>query len=362
MFCVKEPREALEKVFRGERLGREEGVSLYRADLASLGMAASAMRRKMHPLNQVTFVMDRNIYCTNVCVAQCSFCAFSRDVLSEEAYVLTHEEILEKVRVAADAGGTQVLIQGGLNPELGLGYYVELVRKIKKMFPGIHVHSFSPPEIDMLAKREKMTYSEILSDLKNAGLNSLPGGGAEILVDRVRSRISPKKLSADAWIEVMRCAHGVGLKSTATMVFGHVETPEERISHLLRIRDLQDETGGFRAFICWTLSPRKTPGLHDLPMAGGWDYLRTVAIARLMLDNVLHIQSGWVTEGHRLAETALEFGANDMGGVLMEELVIQPTGIGFQTAAEDMVRLIRRSGYQPVQRDTNYAVVKEFDR
>ncbi|HNV85374.1 MAG TPA: cyclic dehypoxanthinyl futalosine synthase [Candidatus Omnitrophota bacterium] len=353
--------EIFGKISNGERLTREDGIELYRADLAFLGCAASRVRRRLHPSNRVTFVLDRNIYLTNICVAQCSFCAFSRDASGGEGYVLSHEEILAKVRELADAGGTQVMIQGGLNPELGLEYYAGLVRKIRAHFPRIHVHSFSPPEIDMLARREGMSDSEVLSALKRAGLNSLPGGGAEILADRVRSVISPKKISAEDWIKVMRSAHGAGLRSTATMVFGHVETLEERISHLLRLRDLQDETGGFRAFICWSLSPRKTPGLRDLRMTGGWDYLRTVAVARLMLDNIPNIQSGWVTEGHRLAQAALEFGANDMGGVLTEELVISPTGIGFETAAEEMVRLIRQSGYQPVQRDTNYAVVKEFD-
>lgn len=351
----------IEKCLSGERLNLEDGILLYEADLALLGMAATVVRRRLYPENRVTFVIDRNIYYTNVCVADCSFCAFYRRPGHSEGYVLNHEDIYQKIKALADLGGTQVLIQGGLNPELRLGYYVELLRFIRQSFPQIHIHSFSPPEVDMIAKLEKMTYRDVLAALKEAGLNSLPGGGAEILVDRVRNILSPKKISATNWLRVMRAAHEVGLRTTASMVFGHVETIEERIIHLLKIRELQDETNNFRAFITWSMSTKGTPGLSHLTMATGEDYLRTVAVSRLMLDNVPSIQAGWVTEGHKLAQVALEFGANDMGGTLMEELVIDPTGIHYDTTTQDLIRLIRSAGYQPVQRNTNYEVVQVFN-
>lgn len=357
---IKVSEEVIERSLAGERLSLEDGVLLYEADLASLGFAASRMRERLHPGRRVTFVLDRNIYHTNVCVSECAFCAFSKAAGDPGAYTLSCDEILDKVGELWEQGGTQVLIQGGLNPGLGLEYYAEVIRAVKSQFPGIHVHSFSPPEVDMLAEREGIPYREVLLKLKEAGLNSLPGGGAEILADRVRARISPQKISAQNWLAVMREAHSVGLRSTATMVFGHVETLEERILHLLAIRGLQDETGGFRAFIPWSMCPRGTPGLSDLPMTGGEDYLRTVAISRLMLDNVPHVQAGWVTEGHRLAQAALEFGANDMGGVLMEELVIRATGVQFETRLADMLWLIRSAGYIPVQRNTNYETIREF--
>lgn len=350
--------KVVEKRLRGERLNLEDGILLYEADLMLLGRAAKEIRSRLHPPDRVTFVIDRNIYYTNVCVADCSFCAFYRRPGHAEGYTLHLEEIFRKIQELVNNGGTQVLIQGGLNPELKLNYYVDLVRSIRSAFPQVHIHSFSPPEIDMIAKLERMSYQDVLSKLKEAGLNSLPGGGAEILVDRVRNLISPKKISAENWIKVCRAAHEVGLKTTASMVFGHVETIEERIIHLLRIRDLQDERGGIRAFITWSMSTKGTPGMEHLPVASGEDYLRTVAVSRLMLDNIPSIQSGWVTEGHKLAQVALEFGANDMGGTLMEELVIEPTGIQYKTTSDDLIRLIRKAGYQPAQRNTNYEIVR----
>lgn len=353
--------KVIEKSLAGERLGLEDGIVLFEADLAALGHAATAMRNRFHADKDfISFIIDRNIYYTNACVADCDFCAFYRRPGHEEAYTLTDEDILAKIKVLSDLGGTQVLIQGGLNPKLRIDYYVNLIRIIRKAFPHIHIHSFSPTEIDMIARLEKMSYQQVLTILKNEGLNSLPGGGAEILVERVRKIISPKKLSTDGWMGVMRAAHEVGLKTTATMVFGHVETLEERIIHLLKMRELQDETGGFRAYICWSMAPYNTPGLQHLPHTGGEDYLRTFAISRLILDNVVNFQSGWVTEGHRLAQIALQFGANDMGGTLMEELVIGPTGIDHQTNADDLVRLIRKAGYRAMQRDTNYQYLREL--
>lgn len=352
--------KVIEKRLRGERLNLEDGILLYEADLVLLGRAAKEIRNRLFPENRVTFIVDRNIYYTNVCVADCSFCAFYRRPGHNEGYVLDREEIFRKIHALIEIGGTQVLIQGGLNPELRLNYYVDLVRTIKEAFPQIHIHSFSPPEVDMIAKLEKMTYYQVLSALKEAGLNSLPGGGAEILVDRVRNILSPKKISSDNWLKVIRAAHEVGLKTTASMVFGHIETIEERIIHLLKLRDLQDETSGIRAFITWSMSTKGTPGLSHLPVASGEDYLRTVAVSRLMLDNIPSIQAGWVTEGHKLAQVALEFGANDMGGTLMEELVIEPTGIQYKTTPSDLIRLIQRAGYQAAQRNTNYEVIRHF--
>ena len=351
----------IEKRLRGERLNLEDGILLFEADLMLLGAAAKEIRKRQFPEDQVTFVIDRNIYYTNACVADCSFCAFYRRPGHEESYTLHREEIFKKIQALADVGGTQVLIQGGLNPELRLNYYLELIRSIREAFPQIQIHSFSPPEIDIIAKLERMTYQQVLSKMKEAGLNSLPGGGAEMLIDRVRNIISPKKISADNWIKVCRAAHEVVLKTTASMVFGHVETLEERIIHLLKLRDLQDDTGGIRAFITWSMSTKGTPGLEHLPLASGEDYLRTLAVSRLMLDNIPSIQSGWVTEGHKLAQVALEFGANDMGGTLMEELVIEPTGINYRTTEHDLIRLIHRAGYRAAQRNTNYEIVRQIN-
>jgi len=245
--------------------------------------------------------------------------------------------------------------------QVRLEYYVGLLRAIRKEFPAITIHSFSPTEIDFIAKLEKKTVREIFLALKEAGLDSMPGGGGEILVKRVRDLISPRKISADRWLEVQREAHLEGFKTTATMVIGHVETVEERIIHLLKLRELQDETGGFRAFIVWTMSTAGTPTLSHLKRIRGEDYLRIVAIARILLDNITHLQSGWVTEGHKLAQTALAFGADDMGGILMEEEVVSKTGVAYFTEIEDLLHLIRSAGYQPLQRNTQYKIVREFD-
>jgi cyclic dehypoxanthinyl futalosine synthase len=352
--------EILRQCLDGKRLGLEEGAALYSCDLLRLGSAAETLSRRRRPDRLVTFVTDRNISYTNACVVDCGFCAFYRKPGDEGVTTLTHEEIFAKVRELAEMGGTQVMIQGGLNPELGLDYYLEMVRGIRERFPGILIHSFSAIEMDWLSKKTRKPLEEIFRLFREAGLNSLPGGGAEILVERVRRQISPKKLSSGRWLEVMRAAHRAGLKSTATMVFGHVETKEERIMHLIGIRELQDETGGFRAFIPWSLSPLGTPRMSDCEKAGGEDYLKTVAISRLMLDNIEHIQSGWLTEGLKLAQTALAFGCDDMGGTLIEDKVLEPTGIEVHTRREDLVRLIAEAGYLPAERDTNYRILKIY--
>ncbi len=351
----------LEKRLNGERLNLEEGVLLYSCDLLRLGKAAQTLTRRLNPDGRVTFIVDRNVSYTNSCIVDCDFCAFYRSPGHEETYTMSHQQVFQKVQELVDLGGTQVLIQGGVNPQLPLEYYLDLIRAVREKFPTVHVHSFSVVEFDMIAKKFRLPLEEVFRRFKEAGLNSLPGGGAEILVERVRKIISPKKASSDRWLDVMRTAHKAGLKSTATMVFGHIETIEERIEHMIRIREVQDETNGFRAFIPWTLSPQGTPRMNNFRQAGGEDYLKTVAISRLMLDNIEHIQSGWLTEGLKLGQIALAFGCDDMGGTLLEDKVLEPTGIEVHTRREDLVRLIKEAGFIPAQRDTNYKILHVFN-
>lgn len=354
--------EILAKRLEGGRISVGEGVELFSCDLLRLGKAADSLTRKSHPGLIRTFIVDRNISYTNACIVDCDFCAFYRRPGDLGAYTLSMEEILKKVGELAALGGTQVLIQGGVNPKLPLDFYLGLIRTLRREFPAIQIHSFSVVEIDFIAKKERLPLREVLLQLKEAGLNSIPGGGAEILVERVRDKISPKKMDSDGWIGFMRTAHGVGLRSTATMVFGHIETLEERILHLERLRLLQDETRGFRAFIGWTLSPKGTPRMSHFRQAGGEDYLKMVAVSRLFLDNFENIQSGWLTEGIKLGQAALAFGANDMGGTLLEDKVLEPTGIdASQTRKEDLIRLIREAGFIPAQRNTNYEILQVFN-
>ncbi len=351
----------LAKRLDGERLNMEEGMLLYSCDLLRLGQTANALVQRLRPDRRVTFIVDRNVSYTNSCVVDCDFCAFYRSPGDKEAYTLTYEEIFHKIQELVDLGGTQVLIQGGVNPNLPLDYYLNLIRAIREKFPTVHVHSFSVVEFEMISRKNRMPLPEVFRRFKEAGLNSLPGGGAEILVDRVRDVISPKKADSNRWLEVMRTAHETGLKSTATMVFGHVETLEERIVHLLKIRELQDQTQGFRAFIPWTLSPQGTPRMSKFRPAGGEDYLKTVAISRLMLDNIEHIQSGWLTEGLKLGQIALGFGCDDMGGTLLEDKVLEPTGIAVNTRSQDLIRMIKEAGFVPAQRNTNYEILHVFN-
>lgn len=351
----------LDKAVNGERLSPEEGVWLFSCDLLSLGKAATSVRERLHPDGIVTFIVDRNVSYTNTCFIDCDFCAFYRRPRDPEAYTLTIDQIFQKVQELVDLGGTQVLMQGGVNPELGLDFYLNMISQVHVRFPQVHIHSLSVVEIDFIAKKEKMPLRDVLIKLKEAGLNSIPGGGAEILVERVRNLISPKKIDSDGWIDFHRTAHEVGLRSTATMVFGHLETIEERLIHLDRIRSLQDETGGFRAFIPWTLSPQGTPRMSQFEPAGGVDYLKTLAVSRLFLDNIENIQSGWLTEGLKLGQVGLSFGANDIGGTLIEDKVLEPTGIEVKTKPEDLIRLIKETGYIPAQRDTNYEIIRVFN-
>jgi cyclic dehypoxanthinyl futalosine synthase len=351
----------LDKAIAGERLSLDDAVSLFSCDLLRLGKAATWVRDRLHPGGVITFIVDRNVSYTNACIVDCDFCAFYRRPRDPETYTLSPDQIFAKIQELVDLGGTQVLIQGGVNPELPLEFYLNMIRQIRSRFPEVHIHSFSVVELDFVAKKEKMPLREVLLRFKEAGLNSIPGGGAEILVERVRGQISPKKIDSDGWIEFMRTAHEAGLRSTATMVFGHIETVEERILHLDRIRRLQDETSGFRAFIPWTLSPHGTPRMSHFEPAGGIDYLKTLAISRLYLDNIPNLQAGWLTEGLKMGQAALSFGANDIGGTLIEDKVLEPTGIEVKTRPEDLIRLIQEAGYVPAQRNTNYDILRVFN-
>ncbi|MBI4431746.1 MAG: dehypoxanthine futalosine cyclase [Candidatus Omnitrophica bacterium] len=350
----------IEKRLSGTRLTLEDGILLYQGDLLTLGKAADTFKRQRHPGDVVTFVVDHLIAYTNVCVDDCSFCNFYAKPHTEKAHTMPKEDIFKKIQSLVDAGGTQVMLQGGVNPQLDLNYYVDLLSSIRARFGQVYLHCFSPSELDMIARKARLDIRETVRKLKAAGLQAVPGAGAEILVDRVRSIISPKKISADRWIEINRACHEEGLMTTATMVVGHVETKEERIIHLLKLRDLQDETHGFRAFIPWTMANQNT-GLDHVPIAGGEDYLKTMAISRLVLDNVTNFQTGWVTEGHKLAQVALAFGANDMGGVLMEEEVVSATGVQYKTQPRTLIRLIQKAGYRARQRNTEYDIIHSFD-
>jgi cyclic dehypoxanthinyl futalosine synthase len=347
--------EPLERAGRGLRLSAEDGRALFDAPLASLGLAADAACRRLHPGPERTFVIDRNINYSNVCISGCRFCAFCRSPGSPESYLLSLDEILRKVEEAVQLGATQILMQGGLHPDLPLSWFEHTLAEIKARFP-VHLHSLSPPEVVHLAGLSGLTLEETLSRLRAAGLDSLPGGGAEILCDRVRRQLSPRKCTADQWLAVMRAAHELGMKTTATMMFGHIERLEERIEHLLRLRQLQDETGGFTAFIPWTFQPDNTP--LGGRAVGAHDYLRTLAISRLMLDNVRNLQASWVTQGPKIAQLALRFGANDLGSTMLEENVVSAAGTSFQLGREDLAHLLRRAGFTPAIRDTYYRMLR----
>ena len=352
--------DLLKKAEEGGRLGAEEALRLNEeADLVALGRAADALRRRMHPGNLGTFVVDRNINYTNACVADCSFCAFYRPPGHPEAYVLPIPEILRRVAELVELDGTQVLLQGGLDPSIPLSFYEELCRAIKKQYPQIHLHSFSAPEIDTMAQVSGLSYAQVFGRLKAAGLDSMPGGGAEILVERVRQEVSPKKLTAAGWFAVHQAAHEAGLKTTCTMTYGMGETAAERVEHLVRLRGLQDKTGGFRAFIPWSFQRGHT--VLNIPPAGGMEYLRIIALSRLVLDNVPNVQAGWVTEGPKLAQIALSFGANDFGGILVDEVVVGATGMVYRVDKEEAVRLIRGAGRVPAQRNTKYEILRVHD-
>jgi cyclic dehypoxanthinyl futalosine synthase len=349
----------LDKAVAGQRLTPDEGLRLLQChDLAALGRAADQVTQRLHPENYRTYNIDRNINYTNVCTAVCHFCAFYRTPKSPEGYVLDRRELLQKIEETVAIGGDQILMQGGLHPEFKLPWYEELLRDIKSRFPQVNVHGFSPPEIHHFTKVSKLPLRTVLERLKAAGLGSLPGGGAEILVDRVRAAITRGKVMTDDWLEVNRVWHSLGGRSTATMMFGHVETLAERIEHLDRLRQLQDETGGFTAFICWTFQPDHTD-MADIPPAGSFEYLKTNAVARLYLDDFANIQSSWVTQGKKVGQLALLYGANDMGSLMIEENVVAEAGTVHHLSLEEIRQAISELGYAPRQRNVFYELLPE---
>ena len=321
-------------------------------DVFALGKRAHAARLALHPEAVVTYIVDRNINDTNVCACGCRFCAFFRPPGHPEGYLLSREELAAKVAETEALGGYQILLQGGMHPELPLSFYTDMLAFLRDRFPEVAVHGFSPPEIVFLAKMEGLSIAEVLAELKAAGLSSLPGGGAEILADAVRGSVSPNKCPAGEWIAVMREAHGLGLRTTATMVIGLGETMEHRLEHLSRIRDLQDETGGFTAFIPWTFQPGNTA--LSVPETSSWEYLRWLALSRLFLDNIPNIQASWVTQGPRIGQLALFYGANDLGSTMIEENVVAAAGVHFRMEEEELRRLAVGAGFSPVRRNMDY--------
>ena len=355
-LSIPEWKSLLRKAEAGERLSSEEALLLYQtAPFQELGNSANRRRAKRLPGKTTTYILDKNLNTTNVCETACRFCAFYTDPGEPRGYLLTPSKILQKAQQAAESGATQILLQGGLNPEIDLNYYTTCFRLIRKNTP-LWIHSLSPTEIEFLAQKEGISIRDCILCLKEAGLQSIPGGGAEILVDEIRQEISPKKTSSTRWLRIMEIAHEVGLKTTATMVYGFGETVEQRIEHWIKIRDLQDRTHGFTAFIPWSFSP--VPDLPAPRPQTGVDYLRLVAMARLVLDNIPHLQAGWVTEGAPLAQLALNFGADDFGGILMTEEVVTATGLDLPGVNESLVRhLIQEAGWQPRQRTTLYQLL-----
>lgn len=348
------------KNLKGENLDFDEALQLFELSLPVLGRIADKIRQiKCGDL--VTFVIDRNINYTNKCISKCKFCAFYAKN-DNEAYVLSKEDILKKIEEAVQLGATQILMQGGINPDLGIEWFEDVFRAIKEKFPNVAVHSLSAPEIKFLAKKERMSVKEVLERLRDAGLDSLPGGGAEILTDKVREIISPNKIKSEEWLEVMEIAHSIGMKTTATMMFGHIETNEDIIEHLFKIRDLQSKTGGFTAFIPWTFQPNRTE-LYDRVKepAPPTRYLQVLAISRIVLHNFRNIQTSWLTQGFEIATLGLLFGANDFGGVMLEENVVRATGKPFRPArVEEIIKAVRSIGRPVALRDTYYRILKLF--
>lgn len=340
------------------RINERDGIELLKhGDAIELGRLADAKRRELFG-DTVTFIVDRNINYTNVCKNECKFCAFFRRKDHKDAYLLTYDEILAKVKETVAAGGTQVMIQGGLYPDLGLEYYEKMLRLIRDKFPSITIHSFTATEIQYFAQQAGISVLDTLKRLQEAGLASLPGGGAEILVDEVRKRVSPKKIMTDDWLTVMECAHSIGMESTATMVIGLGETMAQRIEHMEKIRQLQDKTGGFRAFITWTYQPGNTE--LGGKKTSGWDYMKTLALSRLYMDNIKHIQGSWVTQGERIGQLTLGFGGDDLGSIMLEENVVRAAGTSYNMSINKMVNMIRGAGRKPAQRNTKYEIIKRF--
>ena len=352
----------IDRVIEGERITPAEALELYGLPLEELGALADH-RRKLKRADAfggkgneiVTYIIDRNINYSNICNVYCKFCAFYRTEKDADAYVITLEELDAKLDELTEAGGIQVLLQGGHHPSLTIDWYLGLLSHMREKYPHINIHGFSPPEFNHFAQVFKMPLEEVIRRFKEAGLGSIPGGGGEILVDRVRDRVAPLKCNSDQWLKVMEIAHGMGLNSSATMMFGHVETVEERIEHLGRLRRQQDETGGFTAFICWTFQPENTK-LRAEPV-GSAEYLRMQALSRIFLDNFPNVQSSWVTQGPKIGQVALRYGANDFGSVMMEENVVSKAGANFRLEAQEIETLISEAGYTPRRRNNWYELV-----
>lgn len=348
----------LSKAVDGHRLTPDEGVELFACrDLHRLGRAAHAVCLRLHPEPYRTYNIDRNVNYTNVCAAVCDFCSFYRKSHDADAYVLPREDLYRKVEETVALGGDQILMQGGMHPSLKLEWYEELLRDLRARYPHVNLHAFSPPEVWHFHKLNKLPLRDVLRRLKEAGLGSLPGGGGEILVDRVRAAVTKNKALTDEWLEVMRVWHELGGKSSCTMMFGHVETEADRVEHLTRLRDLQDQTGGFTAYICWTMQPGHK--MAHVPEAGAFEYLRTQAISRLYLDNVPNVQSSWVTQGAKIGQVALFFGANDMGSLMIEENVVASAGTVHYLTLDEIKRCIREAGWEPRQRNVFYQLIGE---
>lgn len=353
--------EILDKARQGGRINDDEALWLFEhASLPELSVAAHAVRQRLNPTDLVTYIIDRNVNYTNVCLAVCDFCAFYRKINDPESYVLSRDELRQKIEETQGLGGNQLLLQGGMHPKLKLEWYEDMLRWMKAEF-GIHIHGFSAPEIHAFARINRMSCEEVLTRLKKAGLDSIPGGGAEILVDRVREELTRGKCNTEEWLDVHRVWHRLGGRSTATMMFGHVETLAERVETFRRVRELQDETGGFTAFIDWTFQPEHTALADrlDLKEVGSWDYLRTTAIARLYIDNVKHIQSSWVTQGGRIGQVSLFYGCDDMGSIMIEENVVRAAGASFRMTEMTLRRMVTEAGFTPRRRNFFYELLPD---
>jgi len=353
--------ELIEKVRAGGRVNAAEALELYRsAPTPVLGQLADEIRRRKHPDDVVTYIIDRNVNYTNVCVAKCNFCAFYREVGSPDGYVLGFDELFRKIDETIAVGGVQLLLQGGHNPDLPLSWYEDLFRAVKERYPTFKLHALSPPEVVHLSRLSQLPVPTIVNRLIAAGLDSIPGGGAEILVDRVRTLLHCYgKATSDEWLDVMRHAHRAGLRTTATMMYGTVETDEERVEHMMRLRDLQDETGGFTAFIAWSFQPDHTELGADkhITEATGVDYLRTLAISRIVLDNFDNLQASWVTQGGKVGQLSLAYGANDMGSVMIEENVVRAAGASYCMDELEIVRNIEDAGFAAKRRNMHYEIL-----
>ena len=342
----------IEKISVNERIDKNEGLALFRqADFLTLARLANQKRFHYHPKKIVTYVVDRNINYTNICASGCRFCAFFVTHDSGNGYIISKKDLSDKIQETLDLGGTQVLLQGGMHPNLEIDYYIDLLKDIKENFD-VHIHGFSPPEIDFIAKKSSLTIAQTLLVLKKAGLSSIPGGGAEILCDDIRQKVSPNKCSSEEWLEVMRQAHMLDMRSSATMMFGHIEKDFHIFEHMDKLRNLQDETHGFTAFIPWTFQPDNTK--ITVQKKTSVEYLKVLAMSRIFFDNIDNIQASWVTQGDKIAQTALFFGANDMGSTMIEENVVASAGVDFMLSKEELTRLITKAGFEPCQRDCYY--------